>query len=45
MQGNDKPLTTIGDWATTFDNREGTKVLTIKSIALIVIPNHCNEAP
>jgi hypothetical protein len=45
MQGNAKPLTTIGDWATTFDNREGAKVLTIKLIALIVTPYHHNEAP
>jgi hypothetical protein len=45
MKGNDKPLTTIGDWAMTFDNREGSKVLTIKSIAPIVIPHYRNEAP
>ncbi len=45
VQGNDKPLTTIGDWATTFDNCEGAKALTIKSIAPIVIPYHRNEAP
>jgi hypothetical protein len=37
MQGNDKPFTTVGDWATTFDNCEGAKVLMIKSIAPIVI--------
>ncbi len=34
MQGNNKPLTTIGDWATTFSNREGAKALTIKLIVL-----------
>jgi hypothetical protein len=43
VQDNDKPLATIGDWATTFDDREGTKALTIKSIALIAIPCHRNE--
>jgi hypothetical protein len=42
VQGNDKPLTTIGDWATTFDDSEGAKVLTIKLIMLIVISYHCN---
>ncbi len=45
VQGNDEPLTTIGDWATTFDDCEGAKALTIKSIALIVIPYHRNKAP
>ncbi len=45
MQGNDKPLTTIGDWATTFDDDEGAKALRIKSIAPIPIPYHHNEAP
>jgi hypothetical protein len=45
VQGNDKPFTTIGDWATTFNDCEGAKVLTIKSITPIVIPYHCNEAP
>ncbi len=45
VQGNDEPLTTIGDWATTFGDCEGAKVLTIKSIAPIVIPYHHNEAP
>ena len=34
MQGNNKPLTTIGDWATTFSDREGAKALTIKLIVL-----------
>jgi hypothetical protein len=29
MQGNHELLTTIGDWATTFNNCEGTKTLTI----------------
>jgi hypothetical protein len=45
VQGNAKPLTAIGDWATTFNDPEGTIALTIKSIALIVIPYHCNEVP
>ncbi len=45
VQGNDNTLTTIGDWATTFDNREGTKALTIKLISPIMIPYHRNEAP
>jgi hypothetical protein len=45
MQGNDEPLTTIGDWAMTFDDREGAKAITIKSIVPIVIPYHRNEAP
>ena len=31
---NNEPLTTIGDWATAFNDREGTKALTIKSIVL-----------
>jgi hypothetical protein len=45
VQGNNKPLTTIGDWATTFDDHEGTNALMIKLIALIAIPYHCNEVP
>jgi hypothetical protein len=45
VQGNDEPLTTIGDWATTFDDREGAKAIMIKSIVPIAIPYHCNEAP
>ncbi len=45
VQGNDKPLTTIGDWAMTLDDCDGAKVLTNKSIAPIVIPYHCNEVP
>jgi hypothetical protein len=45
VQGNDKPLTTIGDWATTFDDCEGAKALTTKSFVPIVIPYHCNEPP
>jgi hypothetical protein len=45
VQGNDEPLTTIGDWATTFDNCEGAKALTIESIVPIVIPYQRNEAP
>jgi hypothetical protein len=38
VQGNKEPLTTIGDWATTFDDSEGAKTLTIKLITLIAIP-------
>ena len=34
MQGNNKPLTTTGDWATTFKDHEGTKALTNKLIVL-----------
>jgi hypothetical protein len=45
VQGNDEPLTTIGDWATTFDDSEGAKAITIKSIVPIAIPYHRNEAP
>jgi hypothetical protein len=37
VQGNDKPLATMGDWATTFDNCEGSKELTIKLIASIAV--------
>jgi hypothetical protein len=45
VRGNDETLATIGDWVTTFNNREGAKVLMIKSIAPFAIPYHCNEAP
>ncbi len=45
MQGNDEPLTLIGDWAMTFNNREGTKALTIKLTVVIAIPHSRNEAP
>jgi hypothetical protein len=45
VQGNDEPLTTIGDWATTYDDCEGAKALTIESIVPIAIPYHRNEAP
>ncbi len=45
VQGNNKPLTTIGDWAMTFDNCEGAKALRIKLIIPITIPYHCNEVP
>jgi hypothetical protein len=45
MQGNGKPLITVGDWAMTFDDCEGAKALTIKSIVPIAIPYYCNEAP
>ncbi len=45
MQGNDEPLTTIGDWATTFNDCEVAKVLTIKLIMLIAISYHCSEVP
>jgi hypothetical protein len=44
VQGNNEPLPTMGDWATTFNDREGAKALTIKLIMLIVTPHHCNEA-
>ena len=40
MQGNHEPLTKIGDWATTFSDREGTKAITIKLIVL-----NCNPLP
>jgi hypothetical protein len=42
VQDNNEPLTTIGDWAMTFDDREGAKALTIKLIVPITIPYHCN---
>jgi hypothetical protein len=45
MQGNDKPLATMGGWATTFDNHEGAKALTVKLIVPVVTPHHSNEAP
>ncbi len=45
VQGNDEPLTTTGDWAMTYDNCEGAKEITIKSIVPIAIPYHRNEAP
>jgi hypothetical protein len=45
MQGNNEPLTTIGDWAKTFDDCEGNKAPTVKLISPIAIPHHCNEAP
>jgi hypothetical protein len=44
VQGNDEPLATMGDWATTFDNREGAKVPMVKLIAPIAIPHHCKSA-
>jgi hypothetical protein len=34
VQGMDKPLTAIGDWAMTFNNHKGAKVLRIKLIVL-----------
>jgi hypothetical protein len=46
VQGNYKPLTTMGDWATTFNDHEGTKPLAINLIEPIAIPHHdCNKAP
>jgi hypothetical protein len=45
VQGNNYPLTTIGDWATTYDNCEGAKALTIKLIVPIASPYHRNEVP
>jgi hypothetical protein len=45
MQGNDNPLAIMGDWATTFNNCEGTNALAIKSIVPIAISRHSNEAP
>ncbi len=45
VQCNDEPLTTVGDWAMAFDDCEGAKALTIKSIVPIAIPYHCNQAP
>ncbi len=44
VQGNDKPLNIIGDRATTFNDREAAKALTIKLIVPIAIPYHRNEA-
>jgi hypothetical protein len=44
MQGNNKPLATIVDWATTFDDHEGAKVPTVKLIAPIAILHHCKSA-
>ncbi len=34
VQCNNEPLTTIGDWDTTFNDHEGAKALTIKLIVL-----------
>jgi hypothetical protein len=45
MQGNNKPLATMGNWATFFDNGEGANALRIKPIAPIATPHNCNEAP
>ncbi len=45
MQGNNEPLITIGDWAMTFNDCEGTKALMIELVAPIVTPYHCNEVP
>jgi hypothetical protein len=44
MEGNDEPLATKSNWAMTFDNRKGTKVLAIKLIVPITIPHHRNKA-
>ncbi len=44
VKDKDKPLTTIGDRATTFDDCEGAKALRIKSVAPIAIPYNRNEA-
>ena len=40
MQGNDEPLTAIGEWATTFSDHEGAKALTVESIVL-----NCDPLP
>ncbi len=45
MWGNDEPLTTIGDWATIFDNGEGAKAPMVRLIAPNGILPHCNEVP
>ncbi len=45
VQGNHEPRTTIGDWATTFNDREGAKAPKVRLIAPIAILHHCNEAP
>jgi hypothetical protein len=44
MQGNNKPLAIMGDWAMTFGNREGAKAPTVKFITPIVILHHCKSA-
>ncbi len=45
VRGNDEPLTTIGDWATTFDDHEDAKGPTVRLIAPIATIHHRNEAP
>jgi hypothetical protein len=44
VQGNDEPLATKSNLATTFNDREGAKAPTVKLIALITTPNHCHGA-
>jgi hypothetical protein len=44
VQGNNEPLATIGNWATTFDNCEDVKVSAVKLIAPIAILHHCKSA-
>jgi hypothetical protein len=44
MQGNNKPLAILGNWASTFDYHEGAKVLAINLIEPIAIPYHCDKA-
>ena len=44
VQGNDEPLATMGDWAMTFDDREGTKAPRVKLIAPIAILYHLKSA-
>ncbi len=45
MQGNNKPLAKMGEWATTFDNHEGAKAPAVRLIASITTPHHCHGAP
>jgi hypothetical protein len=44
VQGSNEPLTTLGDWATSFDDREGAKAPTVRLIAPIAILHHCKSA-
>ncbi len=43
VQGNDEPLATKSDWAMTFNDCKGTKVLAVKLIMPITTSHHCND--
>ncbi len=43
VEYNDEPLTTIGDWTTTFSNCEGPKRSQLNWLFWIAIPYHCKS--